>query len=85
MKVGLFEKDLAGRFGISMPQVSKIFTTHVNIIRRKLQHIMPMPSQAEVKRNMPESFSEYPTTRMIIDCTEIFIEFFLTIYDKHVV
>ena len=73
-KVGLFEDDLADRFDIAVSQVSKIFTTHINLVRRALQQLFPMPTQAEVRFNMPKEFEEYPTTRMIIDCTELFIE-----------
>ena len=35
---------------------------------------MLWPSQEEVKRNLPRSFSKYPNTRVIIDCTEMYIE-----------
>ena len=49
-KVGLFEKDLAGRFYISISQVSKIFTTFVNVMRLELKQMhSSMPTQEEVR------------------------------------
>jgi len=32
------------------------------------------PSKEAVKENLPRSFKKYPNTRIIIDCTEVFIE-----------
>lgn len=74
LKVGLFVKDIADRFGISVGQFSKIFCTWVNFLYQELQLIFPFPSQQQVRRNIPVQFSLYPTTRIVIDCTEIYVE-----------
>eukprot|EP00794_Sanderia_malayensis_P004476 gene4476-biopygen3643 len=74
LKVGLFVNDLADRFGISSGYVSKVFTTWINFLFHELPLLFPFPSQENVRRLMPEEFKMYPTTRIIIDCTEIFIE-----------
>lgn len=73
LKVGLFVKDLSDRFDISSGHFSKIFTIWINFLCFELKLIFPFPSQADVLRNMPLEFSRYPSTRVIIDCTEVFI------------
>ena len=50
----------------------KIFTTWINFLFHELPLLFPFPSQERIRNNMPQQFKEYPTTRMIIDCTEIF-------------
>ena len=72
LRVGLFMNDLADRFGISIGHASKIFTTWINFLFHELPLLFPFQSQKRIRNNMPEQFKEYPTTRMIIDCTEIF-------------
>jgi len=74
LKVGLFIKDISDRFFVSEGQFSKIFTTWVNFLHFELKLLFPFPSQADVRLNMPLEFYMYPTTRVIIDCTEIFME-----------
>lgn len=74
LKVGLFVKDIANRFGISMGHFSKIFCTWINFLYFELKLIFPFPTQQQVRRNIPEQFALFPTTRIIIDCTEVFVE-----------
>ena len=74
LKAGLFIQDLADRFGISKTLVSKICITWINLLYMELRDIFPFPSQELVRKNMPKEFAEYSTTRIILDCTEIFIE-----------
>ena len=74
LKVGLFVNDLADRFHISPGYVSKIFTTWINFLYHELPQLFPFPSQSMVRKYMPEQFKQYPTTRVIIDGTEIFIQ-----------
>ena len=40
----------------------------------ELPGLFPFPSQELVRKNMPQEFSEYPTTRIILDCSEVFIQ-----------
>lgn len=74
LKVGLFVKDIASRFGISPGQFSRIFCTWVNFLKLELQLVFPFPSQYLVRKNMPDQFRLYPTTRIILDCTELYVE-----------
>ena len=65
LRLGLFEEDLADRFGVHPSTVSRIFITWVN-------SCILWPSSAKVQQHMPECFKKkYPTTRVIIDATEV--------------
>ena len=65
LKVGLFLNDLADRFGISMAQSSKIFTTWINFLYNELSLLLPFPSRAKIDKLMPSEFARYPSTRII--------------------
>ena len=72
LKVGLFVNDLADRFQISNGHVSKIFTTWIHFLYHELPLLFLFPSQSLVRKFMPQQFKNYPTTRVVIDGTEIF-------------
>ena len=36
--------------------------------------MFPFPSQELVRKNMPKEFTQYARTRIILDCTELFIQ-----------
>ena len=74
LKVGLFVNDLSDRFDISPSLVSRIFTTWINFLYFELPLLFPFPSQDLIRKQMPKEFHNYPTTRIVIDCTEIFTE-----------
>ena len=74
LKVGLFLTDLADRFGISVGHASKIFNTSINFLFHELPLLFPYPSKDLVERLLPVEFKSYPSTRIILDFTEIFIE-----------
>ena len=74
LKFGLFLGDLADRFGISAGHASKVFTTWTNFLFHELPLLFPYPSKGLVQRLLPDGFQNYPSTRIIIDCTELFIE-----------
>ena len=74
LKAGLFVQDLADRFGISISSVSRICITWINFLYYELKDLFPFPSQELVQKNMPKEFAQYPTTRIILDCTELFIQ-----------
>ena len=40
----------------------------------KFQEVTIWPTRDDVNATMPSSFKDYPTTRVVIDATEIFIE-----------
>ena len=75
LRCGLMEYDLAFRFGISQSTVSRIIITWVNFLYFKFKDINIWPSKQQILHFMPKVFKEnYPTTRCIIDATEIFIQ-----------
>ncbi|CAB3979541.1 Hypothetical predicted protein [Paramuricea clavata] len=70
---GFPEEHLAHLYGVSQSTTSKIIVTWVNFLYLKLKDDVPMwPSRELVDKYMPEQFKEkFPSTRVIIDCTEI--------------
>lgn len=75
LRLGLYETDLAVRFGVSQSTVSRITTTWINLMYHSFKGIERFPPWHIVKKHMPEIFkSNYPNTRVIIDATEFAIE-----------
>ena len=75
LRLGLFEQDLAYRFGISQSTVSRIFNTWINFLFLQFKQIPLWPPKALIISHMPKVFKEkYPSTRVIIDATEIFVQ-----------
>ena len=75
LRCGLLEQDLANRYNISVSQVSNIWLTWLDFLRTRLRSIPIWPSKEFIKDTMPTAFKEdYPNTRVIIDCTELFLE-----------
>jgi len=72
IRLGLFERDLAHRHGVSVATVSDILVTWVNYL-----YIMPgsLPiwvPEDKIKKYLPEGFKgQYQDIRGIFDCTEI--------------
>ena len=74
LQAGLFVQDLADRFGISTSLVSRICITWSNLLYVELKDLSPFPIQELVRKNIPQEFAQYATTRIILDCTELFIQ-----------
>lgn len=75
LRLGLLEQDIADRFGLSCATVSRIFTTWINFLYLKLKEIPLWSPRDVIASNMPKCFKDlYPTTRVIIDATEIYVE-----------
>ena len=75
LRLGTFEKDLADHFNISVSTVSRICLTWINFLYLKVKEIPLWPKWEVVQSFMPSVFkSLYPSTRVIIDATEIFVE-----------
>ena len=75
LRLGLLEQDLAYRFQISQSTVSRICVTWINLLFVKFKEIPLWPTRDGVDTHMPQCFREdYPSTRCIIDATEIFIQ-----------
>lgn len=75
LRLGLFEQDLADRFLIHISSVSRKITTWANYLYFLLGSQPIWPSRQQVNHYMPENFKAlYPNTRVIIDCTEMFVQ-----------
>lgn len=65
-------KDLAVRFGLKPQSVSVVFTAWVQALYLKLGQIGIWPHRDVIIKNMSKQFrKDFPTTLVIIDCTEI--------------
>ena len=74
LKLGLFELDLAQCFGVHVSSVSRKITW-ANFLYFFLGNQPIWPTRECINELMPDSFKElYPSTRVIIDCTEINVQ-----------
>ena len=75
LRLGLLEVDIAHRAGIAISQFSRIWVTWLDFLHSKFRSYPIWPSKPSILKTMPNFFKEsYPSTRVIIDCTEIYIE-----------
>ena len=73
--LGLFERDLTDRLSVSASTVSRIYHNWITFLYLHLKELPLWPSCDLVQSYMPKAFKElYPSTSVIIDATEIFIE-----------
>ena len=72
LRQGFTEEHLTHLYGISQATVSRIVISWINFMFLKFSTIPIWPSKEKVEEHMPADFKEkYPSTRIIIDCTEI--------------
>ncbi|XP_049524093.1 uncharacterized protein LOC119454626 [Dermacentor silvarum] len=71
LRLGLFEHDLAHRFGITQSTVSRICVSWINFMYIRLCKLPLWASRAVIDATLPAAFSAYSTTRVILDATEI--------------
>ena len=75
LRLWLLKQDLADCFEISCAIVSSTFTTWINFLYFKCKQIPLWPPQEVIQRNTPNVFkNKYPSTKMILDATEIYVE-----------
>ncbi len=74
LRLGLLSEDVVERFGVSVATFSRIFAKWIRVLYRELMPLFPWPSQDAIHVRLPSQFHQYPKTRVIIDCTEIFIQ-----------
>lgn len=69
-------KDLAVRFNCSTATVTNTFITWLHLLHEVIfcQLMKSVPSRLNNQACLPNCFSLFPNTRMVIDCTEIFTE-----------
>ena len=72
LRRGFSEKHLAHLYGVAQSTISRIFIPWINYMYLKFGQICIWPSKEVVQATMPADFKEkFPTTRVIIDCTEV--------------
>ena len=68
-------QDLSVRFGISTSNISRILITWTDFLHSQFRMIPIWAPKETIRRTMPQCFRKiYPHTRIILDCTEIFIQ-----------
>ena len=74
LRVGLLTVDVAHRFAVSPATIPRLFTTWITMLAAEMKVIYPWPSKQRIQAWTPLSFKKYLNTRIIIDCTEFFIQ-----------
>ena len=75
MRLGLFEKDLAHRFGVSVSTVSTIMRTWIRFLAKEFRPLIQQPKKEIISFYSPKSFREiFPDVVIVVDCTEIEME-----------
>ena len=72
LRLGLPSQDLATRFGIAESTFSNIFNTWTILLSRELEKICSMPSTEKTAEIGAPCFDNFPGTRVVLDCTEVF-------------
>lgn len=69
-------KDLAYRFNVSRPVVSRIILTWLTVMDVRLSPLIAWPNREQLQRTIPKCFIDSfgLKTSVIIDCFEIFID-----------
>ena len=72
LRLGLFELDLAHRFGVSKATVHRVCTTWINFMYLRLGSINIWPNKETICRTMPEDVKDqFPDLEWIIDAFEM--------------
>jgi len=75
IRLGLLTTQLSHIYGISPSSVSKTFRTWICFLAQVLKDILLIwPKKQDITKNIPRTFKKFPSTRVVIDCTEVFIE-----------
>jgi len=74
LRLGLLNRDLAARFGVSSALCSKIVHTWLHTMYKILQNLVLWPSKEQIIATKPSRYRNLPDLRAIIDCSEVFIE-----------
>ena len=75
LKLGLLNRDIAYRFSLQSPIISRIFRSWVAILASCLKCLIVWPDKGTIRHNLPSCFKKkYRDAVCIIDCSEIFIQ-----------
>ncbi|XP_028146882.2 uncharacterized protein LOC114340340 [Diabrotica virgifera virgifera] len=61
-------------FGISQELCNKYFNDMLPILSKVLSSVIRFTDTTEIQKNMPECFESFQNVRVVLDCTEIFIQ-----------
>ncbi|KAL7295071.1 hypothetical protein TKK_0011539 [Trichogramma kaykai] len=59
---------------VSEQRCQRIITETLVVLSKILKLAIRWPSNDEIRKNIPLAFENYPETRIVLDCTEIFIQ-----------
>lgn len=74
LRLGLLVKDLEFRFKISSSTISKIFNSWILFMCECMQSIITFPELNVLQLRVPKCFEKFSDTRILLDCTEVFIQ-----------
>ena len=76
LRLGLLNENLADRFGISVDTCSETFKTWIQFLSLTIGSLVKWLPKESILENLPKIFRKagYGSTRVIIDCIEVFIE-----------
>ena len=74
LKLGPLHTDLAYRFSFSLSNVTCIYKSWIMIFSAELEIFFVLPERDGLRKNLPESFENFKSCILIIDCFEVFIE-----------
>lgn len=75
LKLNLVHQDLAYRFDVSIATATELIMKSLPVIVAEVKFLIHWPSTEDCMQTMPAVFKPlYSSCRVIIDCTEVFIE-----------
>lgn len=75
LRLGLYDQDLAYRFGVHQTTISRNFRRWIDIMFTRLKPLIKWPGREELQKTMPLDFkAHFKKCVVIIDCFEIFCE-----------
>ncbi|XP_077508191.1 uncharacterized protein LOC144119456 [Amblyomma americanum] len=74
LRTGMQGQELARNFLTSESQVSRTFSTWINFLQRELRHLTTFPTREDIGPHLPNSFHDFPDTRLVLDATEVRIQ-----------
>jgi hypothetical protein len=76
LRLNLSLKDLAYRFKISQPTVSRIWHKWISVLHQRTKFLIKWPERVMLQATMPMEFRKNFGTKVavIVDCFEVFIE-----------
>ena len=75
IRLGLYNEDLAYRFGVHKSTVTRCFHAVLEVAAARLHYLIKWPDRETLRKTMPISFRKFfNNCYVIVDCTEVFIE-----------